>query len=443
MNAALREILDGAKEDLVAALGRARYSLWFRDAAVQGVAGRTVTLAVPTDVHRTWLQVNYQAALEQAFSRVLGEGTSVAIEVNERLASKREIRDRMPQGERQWQALLSERRAKPTLVGFVADGGGNAFAARLLAQVVHGSAGEPSGPILLYGPSGSGKTHLLRATHEAIDAKAPGSSAFFSARGWTNRFVSAVRSGESRAVRAFEAGIEARRVVCLDGLEVLTGRDATQAELSGLLDRAASTRFVVASRVHPRDVPGLSERLASRLLSGVVVSLSAPDAAAIAKILAARAASYGLPLPADVRDAVLSRAPSPHAAAEWLDRWAVVSSAQGRPLDLAWLEEALPPVAPETVREGIVERAKEVVARHYGVPRSALDGPQKRPNAVMPRRIAMYLVHRAAAMSLEEVAKAFGLRSHSAASRAVAEVRARRDADPSVEVEVEALLKRL
>ncbi len=78
----LKDIFEGAKEDLVAALGRHRFLLWFRDAEVERVSGRRVTLAVPTEVHRTWLEFNYGEVLAKAFSRVLGEGTTVELRVS-------------------------------------------------------------------------------------------------------------------------------------------------------------------------------------------------------------------------------------------------------------------------------------------------------------------------------------------------------------------------
>jgi chromosomal replication initiation ATPase DnaA len=55
----------------------------------------------------------------------------------------------------------------------------------------------------------------------------------------------------------------------------------------------------------------------------------------------------------------------------------------------------------------------------------------------------MYLVYRAAALPLSELGKAFGLKSHASAARAIREVRARRDDDPTVEVVVDGLLAEL
>jgi chromosomal replication initiation ATPase DnaA len=148
-------------------------------------------------------------------------------------------------------------------------------------------------------------------------------------------------------------------------------------------------------------------------------------------------------LPEDVRAAILARAGGVHLAVELLDRWAVVAAGGTGPLGAEWLGELAPPVAPATAREEIVTRAKDLVASHYGVRRSVLDHATKHPNAVLPRRVAMYLVYRAASLPLKELAKAFGLRSHSAVSRAIQEVRAQRESDPTVEVVVDGLLRRL
>jgi chromosomal replication initiation ATPase DnaA len=144
-----------------------------------------------------------------------------------------------------------------------------------------------------------------------------------------------------------------------------------------------------------------------------------------------------------VADAILARDAAPGAAFALLDRWALVSGRLPSPLGPEWLGEILPPVTPTTPREETVRRAKTVVADHFGVPRKALDRATKQPAVRFPRQVAMYLVWRAAALPLREVAEAFGLKSHAAASRALAEVRSRRDADPDVESLLDGLIARL
>jgi chromosomal replication initiator protein len=447
LNPLFREIFDGAKDELVRALGRHRFLLWFRDAAVERVSGSVVTLAVPTDVHRTWLEYNYGPLLAKAFGRVLGDGVTVEVRVSAAQEAKRTIRDRLPEDARAWAALLGARRPGPSLAAYACEDEAARFVVRLLQQTVHGNAEPAPPPIYLYGEPGSGKTHLLRGLHAAVEKRAPGECLYWTAKQMTSRFVGALRTRERDAVRGFEAYVQGRRLVLLDGVDELEHRPATQHELETLIDRARAAgqgvRFLFAGRRHPRDLPGLSPRLASRLLAGIVRRLVAPDRERLGRLLADRARAFGTTLPDEVRDAILARDGSVAGAVDALDRWAAVSATEGRPVGTDWLEEIAPPRGAGTSRDEVVRRAKEVVVRHYGVRRALLDRPSKHRSAVVPRRVAMYLVYRSAAMPLEDLGKAFGLKSHSSVSRALHELRERRDADPSLEAAVDGLLAQL
>lgn len=438
------ELLEGAREELVAALGRHRYRLWFRDAEVVRVCGRSVTLAVPTEVHRTWLEFNYRPLLERAFGRVLGEGVDVVVTVSERLASARTLRDELPEDEAAWRAALRDTRPAPTLLSFVAEAE-NGFVLRVVEQALHGSDAASPATLYLYGEPGSGKSHLLAALDAAANRAEAGSSLLLGARALTARVVPAVRERDLAALRAVEDDLAARRLVLLDGLDELEDRPTTQRTVEAVVDRARlrGARVVLAARAHPRALGGLSERLRSRLLSGLVLRLAAPGAALEGRIVAERAAAWGQPLPGPVAEAVAARTRTLPGALDLVDRWAFASRRLGRPLTLAELPEVAPPASPASPRDEVVRRAKDVVAEHFGVDRRLLERPTKHPSVLEARRAAMYLVWRAAAVPLTVLADAFGLRSHSAASRALAEVRARRDVDPAFETTLDGLVRRL
>ena len=439
-----RPVLAAASEHLVAALGRARFRQWFRDAVVQAVDARAVRLGVPTEVHRTWLEAVYGPALTDAFARVLGEGTRVEVVVDPRLDAARVVRDALPADEREWQRSLADSRPEPSFLSFVPEEG-HRFALGLLEQVMHGGPDLAPRSIHLFGEAGAGKTHLLRALEGALVARRPGAAAYLPARDYTRRVVHAVRSGEPGAEAAVEEELLGRACVLIDGVDDLAPRPRTQRALESLLDAGAArgVRFVLAARQAPQGLLGLSDRLRSRLLSGVVVRVPAPGREALGRILAARARSWGVAWEPAVGDEILAKSASTAGACELLDRWALVSARRDTPVPADWLGEIATPASPTSPREEVVRRAKHVVADHFGVARRALDRPTKHPSRVFPRQVAMYLVWRTAALPLEAVARAFGLKSHSAASRAIQEVRARRDADPSVETLLDGLLARI
>ena len=55
----------------------------------------------------------------------------------------------------------------------------------------------------------------------------------------------------------------------------------------------------------------------------------------------------------------------------------------------------------------------------------------------------MYLVYRACALPLSELGKAFGLKSHSSASKAIREIRDLREADVDLEQTIDGLLAQI
>jgi chromosomal replication initiator protein len=175
----------------------------------------------------------------------------------------------------------------------------------------------------------------------------------------------------------------------------------------------------------------------------VVLRLPSPTSEGLAKILEARALQFGVALTPAVRDAVLARSDgSTDAAVAMLERWASASAELRRPLEASWLDEIAPGTA-SSAKDEIVRRAKDAVARHYGVPRALLDRATKVRHAGPARRIAMYLAYRSAALPLTELGTAFGLRSHSSVSRALRTVREARERDPDLEQVIDGLLARM
>lgn len=439
----LREVQHGVQSELLRTLGRPKWRLWFRDVDVVRVESERVTFAVPTEVHRTWIEYTFADDLRQACARVLGEGVAVAVEVGAHQHERRLVRERLPQRPDEWERLLALRRPAAAFTTFLPRPA-DRFPVRLLESLVHGAGPGAGATVFLYGEPGCGKTHLLQALARAVEAQAPGESLLLSAKRFTSLVVTALRTGEVAALRAFETDLARRRLVLLDGLDGLEGRPATQAQLVRLLERSAAggARWVLAGRRPPRELPGLLPTLVSRLMGGPVVRLGLPDRGLQAEILVARARAQGVEVPAGVVDALLERTGSLRAAVQWLDRWALASERLGAPLEARWLEEVAPGLSTAT-RDEVVRRAKAAVAEHFGLDPALLDRPTKQRSAALPRRVALYLVYRATALPLGALGRAFGWRSHSSVSRALSEMRRLREDDASTEQLVDGLLARL
>lgn len=440
---ALREIDAAWKADVRREIGASKFRAWFRDTAVQSLSGRSVVLAVPTRVHETWIAFTYGALLRRAFGAILGEGVEVELAISEVHAGARAVRERLPHDEAGWRSLVLKSRRAPTLEGFVPEGG-NGFVVRLLEQMLHGNSAASPPSVMLCGEAGAGKTHLLRALAGAFEGRAPGSALYTPVRRLAERHVAAIRTRDLGAVQALEADLDGRKLLLVDDVDDLATKPQTQRVLERWFERAGTTarRFVAAGRTHPRELDGLSPRLRSRLLSGLVHRLTVPSPALRRRILVERGARAGVRPPDAVVDAVLAREPSVAGAVALFDRWVAVSVRESRPAPVEWLAEMAAPASSTPVDE-VVRRAKDVVATYYGTARSVLERATKHPTTVEARRVALYLAHRASAAPLGTLAAAFGWKSHSTAGRAVADVQARREVDPGFEALVDGLLASL
>jgi len=132
------------------------------------------------------------------------------------------------------------------------------------------SAGDsPISPVVLYGAPGMGKTHLLHAV--ANKAASEGwSVACLSAEQFATRFLTALRAGD-QSIAEFQETLRGMRLLVIDDLQYLAGREGTLRELVHTIDAVGhgGGHVLVASEVHPQEM-GLPERLESRLTGGIV-----------------------------------------------------------------------------------------------------------------------------------------------------------------------------
>lgn len=192
--ALLREVQRALAGELQEGVGRSRYRLWFRDVDVAAVDGECITLAVPTEVHRSWIEVAFAGVVREASERVLGRGVRVDVTVGAAQGARRALRERLPPDAQAWEQRLRELRPPARLAGFVAPPG-EQWAAALLQQLAWGEGPLGGAPICLLGEGGSGKTHLLEALEAEVSARAPGEALLLGGRRLAQRVGAATRPG--------------------------------------------------------------------------------------------------------------------------------------------------------------------------------------------------------------------------------------------------------
>ncbi len=185
--------------------------------------------------------------------------------------------------------------ARHQFAGFVV-GEANKVAYAAARRLAEETAISACSPLFIHGACGLGKTHLLQSVVNRFREVHPrGRVLYTTAESFTNEFVMAIQSGSMNAFRRLYRNVD---LLCIDDLHFVAGKEATQAELLHTLDAigVGRARIAMASDAHPRAIRKFSDALVSRLVSGAVVRLDAPDLDLRTRIVAHIAERRGLHL---------------------------------------------------------------------------------------------------------------------------------------------------
>ena len=291
---------------------------------------------------------------------------------------------------------------------------------------------------LIVGPHGSGKSCLIRAILRPLrKAYGPEKLGLRSGRD----FRRAVRQAQTtRRLDAFLQPFEDAAVIVVDGIEELVDGRTTQHALEQLIDHAdqRGTRLILASCERPAQVPGMSDRLCSRLSDRLVVELPAVPPRPVRRWLVNRwlAEATGSDQPA---------APSPTEREELVEQWEALQLPM--PAARALVHQLRPSGerrarSTAAVRPGAAERPARTdialeavaaaVARHFGTTVRELRGKSRSRSVVRARHVAFHLGQKLAGASSRELGAYFGRRDHSTVLHAQRSLARRCDTDPQL-----------
>lgn len=431
--------------------------MWFGPNLVRLVpVGRQIVFAVASESYQGWLEHTFGPAVREAAAEV-GEG-NVRFVVDAGLfsddvtpakpvpvapAPTPEPKPQFPKTTRTLfgdepamppsprAAAAAARKTKPTdgsparrwkSLGEFVVGASNRVAHASALSVVD-EPGDAANPLVLHGPVGTGKTHLLEGIYAGLRKKWPDlRPVYLTAEEFTTRFVQACRFDKQGQFRRQTRDAAA---LLIDDIQFLASKPASQKEFIQTLDAllAEGRQVVVTADCHPKLAEELMPELVDRLLGGAVWPLQPPDDETRLEILRKKATGGGIP------DAVLKylarnlkgNVRELEGAVNSVRHFAKVT---GRPVDQALAREAVGDLLRHTVRSISVVDIDDAVCAVVGTSRGVLQSKARSWAVSHPRMVAMFLCRKHTAATYGEVAKHFGVKTHSTAVAAEKKVRA-------------------
>ncbi len=277
-------------------------------------------------------------------------------------------------------------------------------------------------PIFLYGPSGSGKTHLLMSAANHLSHR--GLKVFFvKAETFTQHVVNAIRSSK---MQNFREEYRTADVLIIDDVEVFGRKAATQEELFHTFNalHTAGKQIILGSRCNPRLLEYIEERLISRFEWGITLPLEKTfDQSILTIILEKRLKLYHSEMNRSLTDYLLTHFSTPASLSRALEYLQSHLQSSYQTLELSHVEPILKKLCEQEQKLKLnPDHILEGVANAFGIRKEDIISKSQTREAVLPRKIAMFLLRKELKLPFMKIGDIFG-RDHSTVMSSIKQIK--------------------
>lgn len=418
----------------------------------------TISLTVPTQFMRDWVAKHYTDVVRQGLTTVLQQDVNIEFIVDAALdptvdaaeqtisapvatPSTDDLIDSIP-AEGSPARLSTPLDTRFTFDNFVA--GKSNELALAAAQRIAESDEILYNPFFLHGRVGLGKTHLMHAIAHHLHTNKPNRKVLYiSAEKFLFGFIKALRD---KTTLAFKDSFRDVDVLMIDDIQFIAGKEATQEEFFHTFNALVDMRkqVILTADRSPHELPGIEDRLRSRLGSGLTVQVHQPDTETRLNILTKKAESLGMQINRDVAMLLADRINSNVRELEGaLNRLAAHADLVGAAITPEFAQEQLKDIFRSYERMVTLDEIQRKVAEFYRLKLADLHGVRRNRAVVRPRQIAMYLAKQLTTRSFPEIGRSFGGRDHTTVIHAVRTIESLIESDPAIREDVDLLEKML
>lgn len=427
------------------------FRAWFEPLELVSFEADELLLCVPNQFFCEYFDQHYAAYLMRAMNAVCGgrvrlnyklKPAPVQNATNEPLLVVRndagQNRKGNPQAAPKLAPVDPQLNPRYTFENFV-EGASNKLARSVGISIAETPGKIAFNPFFLYGPSGVGKTHMVNAIGVRIRELYPEKRVLFvSAHVFKTQFTDSVIHNTQNEFINFYQTID---VLIIDDIQEITTAKTQQSFFHIFNHLQQNNRQIIITCDRPPVLlEGMEERMLTRFKWGMTAEMEKPDTQLRRDILVSKIRKDGLVIPPEVVQYIAQHVESSVRELEGIINsimaYSVVDNCE---IDLQ-LTQRIVARAVNLEQKGLsVDDIISAVCNRYGVKAKELMSKSRKQAVVLPRQLAMYLIHKYTDMSYSQLGRLFGKRDHSTVLYACNQMAHRISVDKQFRREVEEL----
>ncbi len=266
-------------------------------------------------------------------------------------------------------------------------------------------------PLYIYGGVGLGKTHLLHSIGNLL-SKANKKVVYLHSEKFVQNMVTALRNSQMEEFKRFYRNLD---VLLIDDIQFFAGKERSQEEFFHTFNALFEYKkqVVLTCDKYPKEINGLEDRIKSRLVWGMNVSIDPPDLETRVAILQAKSETLGSSISTDVAFFLAKNINSNVRELEGnLRRVIATSRFKKCEITLEFTKETLADLLSLNQRMITIEQIQKVTANYYKTRVSDILSSKRDKKITLPRHMAMSLCKDLTNNSLPSIGDGFGGRDH-------------------------------
>lgn len=414
-NLNINEIWAALLKKLENSLGKDVCEMWIKPMKIISFNGGILKIELPSEVWLKTIKDRYENSLLEALTEILNTTFSIEYTITSKEDPSRDDYHSLPEtySYQSRNPFINKLNSYFTFEGFI-EGPSNRFAYKASEAVVKKMGERSNNPFVIFSAPGLGKTHLLHAIGNQILKEKPFAKVLYmSGEGFVSEYIESLQKSTQDSFRKKYRSLDC---LLIDDIQFVVGKERCEEEFFYTFNSLFDNRkqIVLTSDRTPNQL-GLSERLSSRLLSGIVAEIKRPDLETRIAILRQKRDSNQFDITDDVLAFIAEGVQGSIRELEGcLFRLSTYCNIHGVNATISIAKEVLADILTlEREKYSIsVNQIKKVVCKYFKISIEDLNSKKKNNSIAWPRQVSMYLATELTSLSLPEIGREFN-RDHS------------------------------